>query len=136
MMSFITANWEYVLLALYVVEKVINAVDTSAVVLGSSDTTLTLNQTPSQARTVVATRTGFAGIGRGQAFSVDTLSRQPKDGSVLQITGDTETYFVISVTDFDADLATCKIGIDFSIEIYQWGSTSLCLTNTIIMCRQ
>jgi hypothetical protein len=98
-----------------VVEKVINAVDTSAVVLGSSDTTLTLNQTPSQARTVVATRTGFAGIGRGQAFSVDTLSRQPKDGSVLQITGDTETYFVISVTDFDADLGTCKIGIDPAI---------------------
>jgi hypothetical protein len=98
-----------------VVQKTINNIDSDAVVLGTTDTTLTLNQTPTQTRTAVATRTGFAGIGRGTSFTIDSITRQPKDGSVLQITGDTETYFVISVANFDEDLGTCTIGIDPAI---------------------
>jgi hypothetical protein len=83
-----------------VVSKSINDIDQKTVVLGSTDTSLTLNQTPAQARTVVATREGFAGIGRGTSFSVDELDRAPKEGSVLQIDGDSETYFVIGVNNF------------------------------------
>jgi len=83
-----------------VVTKGIEPITQIGVVLGLSDTTLTLNQSPSQTRTVVATRAGFAGIGRGTSFSVDSLNRQPKDGSVLQIVGDSETYFVISVANY------------------------------------
>ena len=83
-----------------VVTKAIEPITQIGVVLGLTDTTLTLNQTPSQTRTVVATRDGFAGIGRGTSFSVDSLNRQPKDGSVLQIVGDNETYFVISVANY------------------------------------
>ena len=98
-----------------VVLKTIEGIDSYSVTLGLTDTTLTLNQSPSQTRTVVATRAGFAGIGRGTSFSVDSLNRRPKDGSVLQISGDTETYFVISVANFDEDLGTCTIGIDPAI---------------------
>jgi len=83
-----------------VVTKVIEPIDQTSIILGTTDTTLTLNQTPSQSRTVVATRAGFAGIGRGTSFSIDSLNRQPKDGSVLQINGDSETYFVISVSNY------------------------------------
>jgi len=83
-----------------VVLKTIQGIDSYSVTLGLTDTTLTLNQSPSQTRTVVATRAGFAGIGRGTSFSVDSLNRLPKDGSVLQINGDSETYFVISVANY------------------------------------
>jgi len=85
-----------------IVEQAINDIDSNSVTLGLSDTTLTLNQTPSQARTVVATRDGFAGIGTGVQFTVDSLNRIPKDGSVLQIDGDSETYFVIGVANYVA----------------------------------
>ena len=83
-----------------VVQRQVEETTASTVVLGTTDTSLTLNQTPSQTRTTVATRAGFAGIGRGTSFSVDSLDRQPKDGSVLQIEGDDETYFVISVANY------------------------------------
>ena len=68
--------------------------------LGVTNTTLTLNQAPSQTRTILATRDGFAGIGTGVTFQVSSLERKPKDGSVLQISGDDETYFVIDVANF------------------------------------
>ena len=97
------------------VTKNISAVDQTTVVLGTVDQSLSLNQTPSQTRTVVATRAGFAGIGTGVSFSVDGLTRSPKDGSVLQITGDTETYFVIGVNNFDEQAGTCSIQIDPAI---------------------
>tara|TARA_B100000900_G_scaffold306092_2_gene264685 strand:- start:9540 stop:14534 length:4995 start_codon:yes stop_codon:yes gene_type:complete len=83
-----------------VVTKGIEPITQIGVVLGLTDTNLTLNQSPSQTRTAVATRSGFAGIGRGTSFAVDSLNRLPKDGSVLQIQDDTETYFVISVTNY------------------------------------
>jgi len=83
-----------------VVSKAINEIDAITLTLGLTDTTLTLQQSPTQARTVVATRAGFAGIGRGTSFTIDSLNRQPKDGSVLQINGDSETYFVIGVANY------------------------------------
>jgi hypothetical protein len=83
--------------------------------IGVTDTSLTLNQSPGITRTVVGTRTGFAGIGTGLAFTISGLSRSPKEGSVLQIQGDNETYFVISVVDFDGTLGTCTIAIDPAI---------------------
>jgi len=83
-----------------VVTKGINAIDQSSVTLGVTDESLTLNTSPGITTTVASTRAGFAGIGTGVLFSVDSLNRQPKDGSVLQIDGDSETYFVIGVSDF------------------------------------
>ena len=88
-----------------VVQRQIQGMESTNVSYGTADTTLTLNQSPSQSPTVVATRLGFAGIGRGTSFTIDSLNRQPKDGSVLQISGDTETYFVISVASFVAKTA-------------------------------
>jgi hypothetical protein len=102
-----------------VVTKNINEIDALSVTLGTTDESLTLNQTPSQTRTVVATRPGFAGIGTGTTFSVDELDRSPKEGSVLQIDGDSETYFVIGVNNFlDGDSTndgTCSIQVDPAI---------------------
>jgi len=98
-----------------VVQRNLNEIEQTSVTLGTSDTALTLNQSPSQTRTVTATRPGFAGIGTGVLFSVDSLSRSPKDGSVLQIDGDSETYFVIGVTNFDEAAGTCQIQIDPAI---------------------
>ena len=83
-----------------VAEKVVNEITTASVTLGSTDTTLSLNQAPGITRNVVGTRDGFAGIGTGVLFNIDNLERRPKDGSVLQIDGDDETYFVIGVDNF------------------------------------
>jgi hypothetical protein len=99
-----------------VVTRGIQAIDQNAVALGVTDESLTLNQTPSQARTVVATRPGFAGIGTGVLFTADELDRAPKEGSVLQIDGDSETYFVIGVSNFlegdSTNDGTCQIQLD------------------------
>ena len=73
---------------------------TTSVTLGATNTNNTLNQSPSVTRAAVATRDGFAGIGTGTTFQVNSLQRKPKDGSVLQIDGDQETYFVIDVANF------------------------------------
>ena len=84
-----------------VVTRTVNdTIDEASVTLGTVDETLTLNQTPTQTRTVAATRLGFAGIGTGVLFNVTGLDRSPKEGSVLQIDGDDETYFVIGVDNF------------------------------------
>jgi hypothetical protein len=98
-----------------VVTKAINAIDQTSVTLGTSDTSLTLNQSPSITRSIVATRAGFGGIGTGVLFSIDNLSRSPKNGSVLQIAGDTETYFVIGVNNFDEGAGTASIQINPAI---------------------
>ena len=90
----------------------------NSVALGSTDTTLTLEQSPTQTRTIVATRSGFSGIGTGVLFSVDGLDRQPKEGSVLQIDGDDETYFVLGVDNFidnGVGASTAQIQIDPAI---------------------
>jgi len=85
-----------------VVQQAFNEIDSTNVALGVTDTSLTLNTSPTQTRTVTATRAGFAGIGTGVLFTIDSLNRQPKDGSVLQINGDSETYFVIGVSNYIA----------------------------------
>lgn len=86
--------------------KTINAIDSANVALGSSTVGFTLNQSPTQTRTVSATRAGFAGIGRGVTFTVNSLNRQPKEGSVFQIEGDDETYFVIGIANYTAPAFT------------------------------
>jgi len=98
-----------------VVSKAINAIDVDNVTLGLTDSSLTLNQSPSQSATVVATRAGFAGIGTGVTFNIDSLSRRPKEGSVFTITGDTETYFVISVNSYDEDTDIASVSINPAI---------------------
>jgi hypothetical protein len=77
-----------------------------------TDTSLTLNQSPGITRTTRATRTGFAGIGPGLSFTISDLNRTVKAGSILQIQGNNNTYFVISVVNFDAGTGTCSIAID------------------------
>ena len=98
-----------------VVTKSINAIDQTSVTLGVTDTTLTLNQSPGKIRTIVATRAGFAGIGTGVLFTVDGLTREPKEGSVLTITGDSETYFVIGVNSYDDVAESAQIQINPAI---------------------
>ncbi len=80
--------------------------------LSLSDATLTLNQSPTQTRTISATRAGFAGIGTGVNFTVSGLTRQPKEGSVIHITGDSETYFCIGVANYSSSSGTAEIAID------------------------
>ena len=72
----------------------------NSVSLGLTDSTLTLNQQPGLTRTIVATRNGFGGIGTGVNFTVSDLARKPKEGSVVQIQGDDETYFCIGVDNY------------------------------------
>ena len=98
-----------------VVAKAVNAIDVDSVALGLTDSSLTLNQSPAQTTTVVATRAGFAGIGTGVTFTIDNLSRRPKEGSVFTITGDTETYFVISINSYDEDTDIASISINPAI---------------------
>ena len=71
--------------------------------LGVSDTGLIINQGPGLSRSVAATRSGFAGIGSGINFSVTNLARQPKEGSVVHIEGDDQTYFCIGVSNYVPD---------------------------------
>jgi hypothetical protein len=77
-----------------------------------TDSSLTLNQSPGITRTTRATRTGFAGIGTGLSFTISNLSRTVKDGSVLQIQGNSNTYFVVGVENYDAGTQTATIAID------------------------
>jgi len=86
--------------------KAIQAIDDASVNIATSDTSLTLNQSPSITRTVAATRAGFAGIGTGVNFTVNSVYRQPKQGSVVQIYGDEETYFCIGVEKYLAPTIT------------------------------
>jgi hypothetical protein len=95
-----TASPGYAVTNTTIVSKTEVSIDNSSVTLGDTDTNLSLNQQPTQSTTVNATRDGFAGIGTGVLFSVSNLSRRPKEGSVLQIDGDDETYFVIGVDNF------------------------------------
>jgi hypothetical protein len=80
--------------------------------IGLTDTSLTLNQSPGITRTTRGTRTGFAGIGTGLSFTISNISRSVKEGSVLQIQGNANTYFVVSVANYDAGTETATIAID------------------------
>ncbi len=96
-----------------VASKSIQTVYAQSVSLGTTDSVFTLNQSPGITRTIAGTRAGFAGIGTGLAFTISGLSRTPKAGSVLQIDGDSETYFVIGIANFNS--GTCTISIDPAI---------------------
>ena len=64
-------------------------------------------------RSVVGTREGFGSIGRGIQWTITDLDRRPKVGSVLQIAGDTQTYFLIDVLSYDQGVTgTAVINID------------------------
>lgn len=80
---------------------VYTSIDRATLGTSLSDSTLAVSLTSPITRTVVGTRTGFQSIGRGLTFDISGLARKPKAGSVLQITGDTTSYFVIEVTGFD-----------------------------------
>jgi hypothetical protein len=67
-----------------------------------SDTALVLNQSSGKVRNIIATRAGFAGIGTGVNFTVSGLTREPKQGSVVQIYNDQETYFLIGTSNYIA----------------------------------
>jgi hypothetical protein len=92
--------------------KTVQTVYSISPTISLTDTALTLNQSPGIARSIDATRTGFAGIGTGVTFNVTGLSRSIKSGSVLQIQGNSNTYFVVSVANFDSGTGTASIGID------------------------
>ena len=55
---------------------------------------------------IKATRAGFSGIGAGISFNVNGLERPVKPGSVAQIDGDGEYYFVIGTTNYDPPTIT------------------------------
>jgi hypothetical protein len=65
-----------------------------------SDTALTLNQSSGLTRSIAATRPGFAGIGNGVNFTVSGVEREPKQGSVIEIYNDDETYFLIGTSGY------------------------------------
>jgi hypothetical protein len=65
-----------------------------------SDTVLTLNQTPGISRSISGTRDGFAGVGTGINFTVSGLTREPKQGSVVGIYNDQETYFLVGTSNY------------------------------------
>jgi hypothetical protein len=97
-------------------QKAIEGLEDQGITLTITDFTNTLNASPGYTNTVSATRAGFSGIGRGITFNFDELSDTIKTGSVLHIDGDSETYFVLEVTDFtlgdSTDDATATITID------------------------
>jgi len=61
---------------------------------------LTLNQSSGKTNSTQATRTGFAGIGNGVNFTVSGVEREPKQGSVIEIYNDEETYFLIGTSNY------------------------------------
>jgi hypothetical protein len=95
-----------------VATKSIQNIYTQSPTISLTDTNLTLDQSPGITRTTRGTRTGFAGIGTGISFTISGLSRSIKEGSVLQIQGNNNTYFVVSVANFDIGTGTASIGID------------------------
>jgi hypothetical protein len=81
--------------------RTIQALYAQAVTFTIADTATIANQSPSTTASVVATREGFSGLGRGISFAVDGVIREPKKGSVFQIDGNENTYFVIAVSAYD-----------------------------------
>jgi hypothetical protein len=115
-----TGNWSVAAVGVLetsntVALKTVQNIYLQSPVIALTDANSTLNQSPGITRTVAATRNGFAGIGTGVNFSVNNLSRSPKEGSVVQIFGDSETYFCIGVANFDAGSGTCEIALDPAI---------------------
>jgi hypothetical protein len=83
-----------------VLTKSVFAPDVNALSLSLTDQSLSLQQTSGLSRVIDATRDGFAGIGTGINFTINGLVRKPKEGSVVHIEGDDETYFCIEVANY------------------------------------
>ena len=95
-----------------VAEKVVEQISGTTIASAYVDTNLITDSAPGLTNTVEADRPGFAGIGRGITFAVDNVDREPKNGSVLHIDGDDQTYFVIDVAEYDQTTQTGIISID------------------------
>jgi hypothetical protein len=92
--------------------RTIQALYAQAVTFTISDTASIANQSPSTTASVVATRNGFGGLGRGISFAVDGVIREPKKGSVFQIDGNENTYFVIEVSAYDPATDEAVVTLD------------------------
>jgi len=100
--SYATTQASFTIASSTVATRGIQAIYAQSVNITLSDTSLTLNQSPGKTRTIKATRAGFAGIGTGVNFTITGLEREPKQGSVIQIYNDDETYFCIGVENYIA----------------------------------
>lgn len=92
--------------------RTIQALYAQNVTFTIADSSTIADQTPGTTATIVATRSGFSGLGRGITFAVDNIEREPKKGSVFQINGNENTYFIIDVTGYDASLDQGTITLD------------------------
>jgi hypothetical protein len=92
--------------------KTIQALYSQSVTFSLSDSATVPDQTPNTSITVEATRSGFSGLGRGINFAVDNLEREPKKGSVFQINGNENTYFVIDVSSYDSGTEQATVTLD------------------------
>jgi hypothetical protein len=92
--------------------RTIQALYAQAVTFTIADTATIANQSPSTTASVVATRGGFSGLGRGISFAVDGVIREPKKGSVFQIDGNENTYFVIEVSAYDPATDEAVVTLD------------------------
>jgi len=95
-----------------VAEMVIEQIEATNIASAFVDTNLVTDSAPGLANAVEADRSGFAGIGRGITFAIDNTAREPKNGSVLTIENDDQTYFVIDVAEYDPTLQQGTISID------------------------
>jgi hypothetical protein len=92
--------------------RTIQALYAQNVTFTISDATTLTDQSPNTTTAVVATRSGFSGLGRGITFAVDNVAREPKKGSVFQIDGNENTYFIIDVAGFDPSTDEAIITLD------------------------
>ncbi len=92
--------------------KGIQALYSQTVTFTLSDGVSIADSTPGTTGTIVATRSGFSGLGRGITFTVENLAREPKKGSVFQINGNENTYFVIDVAGYDDSLNSATVQLD------------------------
>ncbi len=92
--------------------KGIQALYSQNVTFTLSDGVSIVDATPGTTATIDATRSGFSGLGRGITFTVENLAREPKKGSVFQINGNENTYFVIDVAGYDDALNSATVQLD------------------------
>jgi hypothetical protein len=92
--------------------RTIQALYNQTVTFTIADSATVADQSPSTTSAVVATRSGFSGLGRGITFAVDNVIREPKKGSVFHINGNENTYFIIDVTAYDSGTDQATITLD------------------------
>ena len=86
-----------------VLDYVFHDMGPATVALTVTDTNGVVDNSPTNKFAAIkATRNGFASIGTGISFNVDGLTRTIKPGSVGFIDDDSQTYFIIGVSNFQA----------------------------------